>query len=115
MNQYIKAMMISLVVISLLMACSENTNKSNDSSQNEQHNNDNEAAEKNQENDANDEESDVEQIIKEATKINNEFESYSTSEERDTVETFNDEENDLFDKEETNIIFSPFQLQLKTG
>lgn len=113
MNQYIKAMMISLVVISLLMACSENTNKSNDSSQNEQHNNDNEAAEKNQENDANDEESDVEQIIKEATKINNEFESYSTIEERDTVETFNDEENHLFAKEETNIIFSPFQLELK--
>ncbi len=113
MNQYIKAMMISLVVISLLMACSENTNKSNDSSQNEQHINDNEAAENNQENDANDEKSDVEQIIKEATKINNEFESYSTIEERDTAETFNDEENHLFAKEETNIIFSPFQLELK--
>src|SRR5699024_6968232 len=113
MNQYIKAMMISLVVISLLMACSENTNKSNDSSQNEQHNNDNEAAEKNQENDANDEESDVEQIIKEATKINNEFESYSTIEERDTVETSNDEENHLFAKEDTNMIFPPVQLELK--
>src|SRR5699024_827990 len=113
MNQYIKAMMISLVVISLLMACSENTNKSNDSSQNEQHNNDNEAAEKNQENDANDEESEMERIIKEAIKINNEFESYSTIEERDTVETFNDVEDHLFAKEETNTIFCPFQLELK--
>lgn len=113
MNKYIKAIMLSLVVISLLMACSEDTSESNDSSQNEQRNKDNEATENNQGNDTNDEEPDVEQIIKEATKVNNEFESYSTIEEKDTVETFNDEKNHLFAKEETNVIFSPFQFELK--
>jgi len=91
------------------MACKDNTNESDSNSiaNNEKEPVTN-GAEKVKSDSTN-----VDQIIKKVTKINNDFESYSTVQERDTVETFNDEKNHLYAKEETNIIFSPYKFEMK--